>query len=57
MPITIIGEAFRSAWERKEVLEAQMKIQDLLIEQEKTINELGKVSISLTPVETAHSLE
>lgn len=43
MPITIIGEAFRSAWERKEVLEAQMKIQDLLIEQGKTINELDEV--------------
>ncbi len=26
MPITIIGEAFRSAWERKELVEVQMKL-------------------------------
>jgi hypothetical protein len=43
MPITIIGEAFRSAWERKEVLEAQMKIQELLVERGQTLNELDQV--------------
>lgn len=43
MPITIIGEAFRSAWERKEVLEAQMKIQEMLVERGQTLNELDQV--------------
>jgi len=43
MPITIIGEAFRAAWEKKELLEVQMKIQDMLIDRELTVNELNQV--------------
>jgi len=43
MPITIIGEAFRAAWEKKEVIEVQMKIQDLLVERGLTVNELNQI--------------
>ena len=43
MPITIIGEAFRAAWEKKELIEVQMKIQDILAERGLTINELNQV--------------
>jgi len=43
MPITIIGEAFRAAWEKKELIEVQMKIQELLIERGLTLSELHPV--------------
>ena len=43
MPITIIGEAFRAAWEKKEILEVQMKIQDILVQRGLTTNELSQV--------------
>jgi hypothetical protein len=43
MPITIIGEAFRAAWEKKELIEVQMKIQELLIERGLTLSELHLV--------------
>jgi len=40
MPITIVGEAFRTAWEKKELLEVQMKIQQFLEERNLTSTEL-----------------
>ena len=43
MPITIIGEAFRQAWENKEVLEVQMKIQAMLEDRGLTIAQLHSV--------------
>ena len=32
MPITVLGSAFASAWEQKEVVEVAMKVQELLLE-------------------------
>ena len=32
MPITVLGGAFASAWEQKEVVEVAMKVQELLVE-------------------------
>lgn len=43
MLITIMGEAFRSAWEKKELIEVQMKIQELLIDRGLNLNELHKI--------------
>ena len=43
IPITIFGEAFRAAWKKKEVLELQMKVQDILTQRGLTTNELGQV--------------
>ena len=43
IPITIIGEAFRAAWERKDLIEFQMKVQDVLVLRGLTTNELGQV--------------
>jgi len=43
MPITIIGEAFRAAWEKKELIEVQMKIQELLIDRGLPLSELHKI--------------
>lgn len=38
MPITVIGEAFRSAWERKELVEMQMRMAVMLEERGLTIS-------------------
>ena len=43
MPITVIGEAFRSAWERKEVTELQMQIAIMLEERGLTMSQLHRV--------------
>ena len=43
MPITIIGEAFRAAWENKELIEVQMRIQELLIERGLTRRQLHRI--------------
>jgi len=43
MPITIVGEAFRAAWEKKELIEVQMKIQELLIDRGLALSELHRV--------------
>ncbi|KOO30963.1 cyclic nucleotide-binding protein [Chrysochromulina tobinii] len=43
MPITVIGEAFRSAWERKEVIELQMQIAIMLEERGLTMSQLHRV--------------
>ena len=43
VPITIIGEAFRAAWEKKELVEVQMKIQDILMERGLSLSELHQV--------------
>ena len=43
IPITIFGDALRAAWKKKEVLEFQMKVQDILVQRGLTINELGQV--------------
>ena len=40
MPITIIGEAFRAAWERKELVELQMKIGTILLGRGLTMHQL-----------------
>ena len=42
-PITIIGEAFRSAWEKKELLEVQVKIQLFLRHRNLSATELHEV--------------
>jgi len=43
MPITIIGESFRAAWEKKELIEVQMKIQELLIDRGLALSELHRI--------------
>jgi hypothetical protein len=43
MPITIIGEAFRAAWEKKELVEVQMKIQNILQDRGLTLNQLHSI--------------
>ena len=43
MPITIIGGAFSSAWEQKEVVEVAMRVQELLLEAGHTANDVRLV--------------
>jgi len=43
MPITIIGEAFHSAWEKKELLEVQIKISAMLEERGLSMHELQSI--------------
>ena len=43
MPITIIGGAFASAWEQKEVVEVAMKVQELLLERGHSANDVRLV--------------
>ena len=43
MPITIIGGAFASAWEQKEVVEVAMKVQELLVERGHTAQDVKLV--------------
>ena len=43
IPITIFGDALRTAWKKKDVLEFQMKVQDILVQRGLTMNELGQV--------------
>jgi hypothetical protein len=43
MPITIIGEAFRAAWQRKELVEVQMRIQAMLIQRGLTVHQLHMI--------------
>ena len=38
MPITMIGEAFHTAWQRKEVLILEMRVQDLLVKRGFTLD-------------------
>ena len=40
MPITFIGEAFRRAWDKKEILEMAMGIQDMLSKRGKGLDDL-----------------
>lgn len=43
MPITIIGGAFATAWEQKEVVEVAMKVQELLVERGHSAREVRLV--------------
>lgn len=40
---TIIGEAFRQAWDQREMIECAMKVQDLLIQRGLQVTDLFEV--------------
>ena len=47
MPITVVGEAFREAWERREMIEVSMQVQEHLAGRGLRLQELDKVFAEL----------